>query len=57
MPKASPGPFEMSGQIRRQLVPEDQIHGPGQQQLIDSVHQPQTVLVTDGITNQTKIKV
>ena len=57
MPEAPSCPLQMSAQIRRQFVPEGQIHGPGQQQLIDGVHQPQTVLVADGITHQTEIKI
>ena len=57
MPEASPCPLQMPAQILRQLVPQGQVHGPGQQKLINGVHQPQAVLMGDGITDQTEIKV
>ena len=40
-PEAAPHPLHVGIELSRDLVPQGQVHSPGQQQVIDGGHQPQ----------------
>ena len=47
----------MIQELRRQFVLQRQIHLPGQQELINRVHQLQAIGMGDGLTHQTQIHI